>query len=70
MCIQATLGWVAFIVFGSLYNMIPGLYGKKQMYSVDLINVHFWVSTIGVGRIYLINVDRWSYARFDVASDQ
>ena len=45
---SGALGWVAFIVFGSLYNMIPQLYGKKEMYSTDLINVHFWVSTIGV----------------------
>ncbi|MEM7359052.1 MAG: cytochrome-c oxidase, cbb3-type subunit I [Pseudomonadota bacterium] len=45
---SGALGWVAFIVFGSLYALIPGLYGKKEMYSKDLINIHFWVSTIGV----------------------
>ena len=28
--------------------MIPRLFGKTQMYSVKLIEVHFWVSTIGV----------------------
>ena len=45
---SGALGWVAFIVFGSLYNLIPTLYGKKGMYSNELINLHFWVSTIGV----------------------
>lgn len=45
---SGALGWVAFIVIGSIYSMLPKLYGKKEMYSVDLINVHFWVSTIGV----------------------
>ena len=45
---SGALGWVAFIVIGSLYSLIPGLYGKKKMYSTDLINVHFWISTIGV----------------------
>lgn len=45
---SGALGWVAFIVFGSLYNLIPTLYGKKSMYSTELINLHFWVSTIGV----------------------
>ncbi|NND82192.1 MAG: cytochrome-c oxidase, cbb3-type subunit I [Gammaproteobacteria bacterium] len=45
---SGALGWVAFIVFGSLYNLIPKLYGKQGMYSTDLINLHFWVSTIGV----------------------
>lgn len=45
---SGALGWVAFIVIGSLYSFIPKLYGKRSMYSTDLINVHFWVSTIGV----------------------
>ena len=45
---SGALGWVAFIVFGSLYNLIPTLYNRKGMYSTDLINIHFWVSTIGV----------------------
>jgi cytochrome c oxidase cbb3-type subunit 1 len=42
------LGWVAFITIGSIYAMLPKLYGKKEMYSVPAINTHFWVSTIGV----------------------
>jgi len=41
------LGWVAMISIGSMYHMIPRLYGQKQMYSVGLINVHFWLATIG-----------------------
>lgn len=45
---SGALGWVAFIVYGSLYNLIPKVFGKKGMYSTELINVHFWVSTIGV----------------------
>jgi len=42
------LGWVAMISIGSIYYMIPRLFGKKEMYSVPAINLHFWVSTIGV----------------------
>ncbi len=43
------LGWVAMISIGSLYHLIPILFGKRQgeMFSVPLINVHFWMSTIG-----------------------
>ncbi|NLW04164.1 MAG: cytochrome-c oxidase, cbb3-type subunit I [Pseudomonadaceae bacterium] len=41
------LGWVAMITVGSIYHMIPKLFGKKDMHSVDLINVHFWLSTVG-----------------------
>ena len=42
------LGWVAFITFGSLYCMIPRLLGLDRMYSTRLIDLHFWVATIGV----------------------
>ena len=42
------LGWVAFITFGAIYHLIPKLYGREQMYSVKAIELHFWVSTIGV----------------------
>ncbi|HKM14933.1 MAG TPA: cytochrome-c oxidase, cbb3-type subunit I [Marinospirillum sp.] len=41
------LGWVAMITVGSIYHMIPKLFGRKDMHSVDLINVHFWLSTVG-----------------------
>jgi len=44
---SGALGWVAMITVGSLYHLIPKLYGREQMYSVNLINVHFWMSTIG-----------------------
>ncbi|MGH6623766.1 MAG: cbb3-type cytochrome c oxidase subunit I, partial [Burkholderiaceae bacterium] len=42
------LGWVAFISIGSLYYLIPRLYGQTQMYSVRAITLHFWIATIGV----------------------
>ncbi len=42
------LGWVAFITIGSLYALIPKLWGREEMYSVPAINLHFWISTIGV----------------------
>ena len=45
---SGALGWVAFIVIGSLYALIPKLYGKTEMYSTSLINTHFWLATIGV----------------------
>ncbi|MET1253856.1 cytochrome-c oxidase, cbb3-type subunit I [Aliikangiella maris] len=45
---SGALGWVAFITIGSMYYLIPKLFGRKEMVSTNLINVHFWVSTIGV----------------------
>ncbi|WP_257265754.1 cytochrome-c oxidase, cbb3-type subunit I [Endozoicomonas sp. ONNA2] len=44
---SGALGWVAMVSFGSLYHLIPRVYGKEQMYSVGLINTHFWLATIG-----------------------
>jgi cytochrome c oxidase cbb3-type subunit 1 len=46
---SGALGWVAMISIGSLYYMIPRVFGRgTEMYSVKLINTHFWLSTIGV----------------------
>ena len=45
---SGALGWVAMVSIGSLYYLIPRLYGRTEMYSVKLINAHFWIATIGV----------------------
>jgi len=45
---SGALGWVAMISIGSLYALIPKLWGRLEMYSVPAINLHFWLSTIGV----------------------
>ena len=42
------LGWVGFITMGSIYYLIPRLFGKKEMWSVSLIDAHFWMATIGI----------------------
>ncbi|MBP9714094.1 MAG: cytochrome-c oxidase, cbb3-type subunit I [Sterolibacterium sp.] len=45
---SGALGWVAMVTIGSIYYLIPRLFGRAQMYSVSLINTHFWIATIGV----------------------
>ncbi len=45
---SGALGWVAMISIGSLYALVPWLYGKKEMHSVGLVNTHFWLATLGV----------------------
>ncbi|QEI05364.1 cytochrome-c oxidase, cbb3-type subunit I [Pigmentiphaga aceris] len=42
------LGWVGMITMGSLYYLIPRLYGQTKMYSVAAIELHFWICTLGV----------------------
>jgi cytochrome c oxidase cbb3-type subunit I len=52
---SGALGWVAMISIGAMYHLIPILFGKKAMYSTDLINVHFWMSTIGTV-LYIVSM--------------
>lgn len=44
---SGALGWVAMVSIGSVYHLVPRLFGQERMYSVSLINVHFWLATIG-----------------------
>ena len=42
------LGWVGLITMGSLYYLIPRMYSRTEMHSVKAIELHFWMSTIGI----------------------
>jgi cytochrome c oxidase cbb3-type subunit 1 len=44
---SGALGWVALISLGSMYYLFPRLFGR-ELYSLKLVEVHFWVSTIGI----------------------
>jgi cytochrome c oxidase cbb3-type subunit 1 len=45
---SGALGWVALISIGCVYALLPKLFGREQMYSTKLIEVHFWISTVGI----------------------
>ena len=45
---SGALGWVAYISFGAIYHLIPVLWNKQKMYSIRLIRMHLWISTIGI----------------------
>jgi len=45
---SGALGWVAFIVFGALYYLVPVLWNRPDVYSRRLISWHFWISTMGI----------------------
>jgi cytochrome c oxidase cbb3-type subunit 1 len=53
---SGALGWVGLISMGSLYYLFPRLYGREKMYSSSLIELHFWLATIG---IVLYAVSMW-----------
>ena len=44
---SGALGWVAYISFGAIYCLVPWLWHRK-LYSLKLVNWHFWISTIGI----------------------
>ena len=44
---SGALGWVAMVSIGSIYYLLPKLFGKTEMYSTKLMTVHFWIATIG-----------------------
>ncbi len=44
---SGALGWVALISMGSLYYLMPRLFGR-ELYSLKLVEVHFWTATIGI----------------------
>jgi cytochrome c oxidase cbb3-type subunit 1 len=33
---------------GSIYYLIPKVFGQKEMFSKKAIEVHFWMATIGI----------------------
>lgn len=43
---SGALGWVAMVGAGALYHMIEKLWNTR-MYSASLVNLHFWMATIG-----------------------
>ena len=49
---SGALGWVAMVAAGALYHMVMKLW-NTQMYSARLVNLHFWLATVGAV-IYII----------------
>jgi cytochrome c oxidase cbb3-type subunit 1 len=43
---SGALGWVAMVSIGAIYHMVMKLW-NTEMYSMKLINFHFWLATIG-----------------------
>jgi cytochrome c oxidase cbb3-type subunit 1 len=45
---SGALGWNGMITFACLYYLFPRLWGRSRMYSLRMINWHFWLSTLGI----------------------
>ena len=51
---SGALGWVAMVSIGALYHMVERMW-NTSMFSVQLVNVHFWLATIGTA-IYITSM--------------
>ncbi|MEZ4546365.1 MAG: cytochrome-c oxidase, cbb3-type subunit I [Thermodesulfobacteriota bacterium] len=47
-----TLGWNGFLTFGVIYYLVPKLW-NRDMYSVRLMNWHFWIGLLGILLYYI-----------------
>lgn len=45
---SGALGWNGMITFGALYFLTPRLWQRDRLYSLSLVNWHFWLATIGI----------------------
>ncbi len=45
---SGALGWNGMVTFGALYYLVPRLWARTRMYSVRMINWHFWLATLGI----------------------
>ena len=52
---SGALGWVAMVSIGAVYHLIPNLFDQGRMYSIRLINVHFWLATVGTV-LYIVSM--------------
>jgi len=45
---SGALGWNGLITFACLYFLVPKLWNRKQLWSLKLVNWHFWLAMIGI----------------------
>ncbi|MBW7947223.1 MAG: cbb3-type cytochrome c oxidase subunit I, partial [Sphingomonadaceae bacterium] len=42
------LGWNGMISFAVVYYLVPRLWGRQRLYSLRMVNWHFWCATLGI----------------------
>jgi cytochrome c oxidase cbb3-type subunit I len=45
---SGALGWNGMITFACLYFMVPKLWARERLYSLRMVNWHFWCATAGI----------------------
>ena len=45
---SGALGWNGMITFACVYYLVPRLWKRERLYSLRMINWHFWLATLGI----------------------
>ncbi|OYW49048.1 MAG: cytochrome-c oxidase, cbb3-type subunit I [Novosphingobium sp. 28-62-57] len=45
---SGALGWNGMITFASVYYLVPRLWNRSRLYSLRMVNWHFWLATVGI----------------------
>jgi cytochrome c oxidase cbb3-type subunit 1 len=45
---SGALGWNGMITFACVYYLVPRLWNRPRLYSLRMVNWHFWLATIGI----------------------
>ena len=45
---SGALGWNGMITFAAVYYLTPRLWGRERLYSLRMVNWHFWCATLGI----------------------
>lgn len=45
---SGALGWNGMITFACVYYLVPRLWGRPRLYSLRMVNWHFWLATVGI----------------------
>ena len=45
---SGALGWNGMVTFGAIYYLTPRLWARSRMYSLRMVNWHFWLATLGI----------------------
>jgi cytochrome c oxidase cbb3-type subunit 1 len=45
---SGALGWNGMITFAAIYFLVPRLWKRERLYSLRMVNWHFWLATVGI----------------------
>lgn len=45
---SGALGWNGMVTFGCLYYLAPRLWNRQRLYSLRMVNWHFWLASAGI----------------------